>query len=70
MEVTTAASGGTVPKQDIIGKPFLSLVYWSFEIEPLAVPPQTLGETLRDYAMVALHFFDKTRWSRTGTILY
>jgi signal peptidase I len=61
---------GTVPKQDIIGKPFLSLVYWSFEIEPLAVPPQTLRDNLRDYVNVALHFFDKTRWSRTGTILH
>jgi signal peptidase I len=61
---------GTVPKQDIIGRPFLNLVYWSFEIEPLAVPPQTLGENLRDYANVALHFFEKTRWRRTGTILH
>jgi signal peptidase I len=60
---------GTVPRHDIIGKPFLSLVYWSFERDPINLPPQTLAESIRDYAEVALHFFEKTRWRRTGTVL-
>jgi len=60
---------GTVPKQDIIGTPFLSLVYWSFDTEPLNAVPQSIAEYAKGYADVAWHFFDKTRWRRTGTIL-
>ena len=55
---------GFVPRENIMGRPLFN--YWSFastadEMEP----PQTIGGRLASYGTTALHFFDKTRWSRT-----
>ncbi len=52
---------GFVPRENIIGKPFI--IYWSYEAttEDLTGPGVGLGH----YADVLTHFFTKTRWRRT-----
>jgi signal peptidase I len=60
---------GTVPRNDIIGKPLFDRVYWSFETEPEAAYPRTFLERVRDSGFVAMHFFSKTRWTRIGAVL-
>ncbi len=57
---------GTVPRSLIKGRAFM--VYWSFEGEP---PPQGSppGARARELFDVVIHFFDRTRWSRTFFIV-
>jgi signal peptidase I len=54
---------GFVPRENIIGRPLF--VYWSFQaIENDELKP-ALSEQVSSAANEMLHFFDKTRWSRT-----
>lgn len=56
---------GFVPRANIIGKPLI--IYWSFDAttEDLQDPSISIGHM----ANVVLHFFDRTRWSRTFQIV-
>jgi len=56
---------GLVPRQNIVGTPFL--IYWSFDAptEDLSDPGLGAGHLLD----VALHFATKTRWNRTFHIV-
>jgi signal peptidase I len=58
---------GFVDQDDIIGKPLF--VYWSYESDPYVPGDKTLRERLDDYLLVAMHFFDRTRWFRIGTMV-
>jgi len=57
---------GLAPRENFIGKPLF--VYWSYEDEPYS-RELTAGEWLEHAASVATHFFSRTRWLRTGTVL-
>ena len=57
---------GLAPRENLIGKPLF--VYWSYEDEPYS-RELTVSEWLEHTASVATHFFTKTRWLRTGTVL-
>jgi signal peptidase I len=57
---------GFASRESLIGKPLF--VYWSYEDEPYS-QELTLGQRIERSASVAAHFFTKTRWLRTGTIL-
>jgi signal peptidase I len=60
---------GFVPRENILGRPLLN--YWSFktmENQPDA-EQASLGTRIGSYFTVALHFFDRTRWSRTGHVI-
>jgi signal peptidase I len=57
---------GVVRRKALIGK--TTFVYWSYESDPYR-EDKTLGEWAEYYASIATHFFTRTRWSRTGTIL-
>jgi signal peptidase I len=57
---------GLAPRESFIGKPLF--VYWSYEDEPYS-RELTVSERLEHTASVATHFFTKTRWLRTGTVL-
>jgi signal peptidase I len=57
---------GLAPRENLIGKPLF--VYWSYEDEPYSHEP-TVSEWVGHAASVATHFFSRTRWLRTGTIL-
>jgi signal peptidase I len=57
---------GTVPRTMIKGRAFM--VYWSFQGEP-PPPGSPPAERLKELLSVVLHFFDRTRWSRTFFIV-
>lgn len=52
---------GFVPRDYIVGKPLV--IYWSYD----ATTPELATWNLEHLEDVALHFFTKTRWSRTLT---
>ncbi len=55
---------GTVPEHNIVGEPLM--VYWSYEAPSDAWLREGAMNRARFYGSVAMHFFSKTRWSRTG----
>jgi signal peptidase I len=57
---------GFAPRSSLIGKPLF--IYWSYEDRPYS-EEMTLTQWLEHSASVAAHFFTKTRWLRTGTVL-
>jgi signal peptidase I len=57
---------GLAPRENFIGKPLF--VYWSYEDAPYS-QELTLGQWIEHQASVAAHFFTRTRWLRTGTVL-
>ncbi len=57
---------GFAPLENIIGTPLF--VYWSYDDEPYS-QELTAVQWIEHSASVAAHFFTKTRWLRTGTIL-
>src|SRR5216117_2639232 len=59
---------GFVTWDEIIGKPLF--VYWSYESDPYVPGDKSLHEWLNGYLAIAIHFFDKTRWFRIGTIVH
>jgi signal peptidase I len=54
---------GFVPRENIIGRPVL--VYWSFKAAENNELKPALSEQVSSAAYEILHFFDKTRWTRT-----
>jgi signal peptidase I len=58
---------GFVTWEEIIGKPLF--VYWSYESDPYVPGERSFREWLDGYATVAMHFFDRTRWFRIGTMV-
>src|SRR5215475_1964857 len=58
---------GFVRWDEIIGKPLF--VYWSYQSDPYVPGDKTLREWVDDYLLVAMHFFDRTRWFRIGTMV-
>jgi len=54
---------GFVPRENIVGRPMF--VYWSFETPEDQEEKSGLGDRIAFMGQVALHIFDKTRWSRT-----
>ncbi len=54
---------GFVPRENIVGRPLF--VYWSIEIPETGVDEIPLGDQAASTAHELLHFFDKTRWTRT-----
>jgi signal peptidase I len=57
---------GFAPRESIIGTPLF--IYWSYEDTPYN-QELSMTEWLEHSASVAAHFFTKTRWLRTGTML-
>lgn len=53
---------GFIPEENVIGRPLV--IYWSFETPSDQYYHTQLSERAAFVAHVALHFFDKTRWSR------
>ncbi len=58
---------GFVAWDEIIGKPLF--VYWSYESDPYIPGDKSFREWLDGYLIVAVHFFDRTRWFRIGTMV-
>ena len=58
---------GFVTWDEIIGKPLF--VYWSYESDPYVPGDKSFREWFNGYLAITIHFFDKTRWFRIGTIV-
>jgi signal peptidase I len=60
---------GFVPRENILGRPLFN--YWSFETTADAMDAQqaSFGARIGSFLTTALHFFDKTRWSRAGHLI-
>ena len=56
---------GLVHRKNLIGKPLF--IYWSYDSGPYR--ERTLDEWANYYGSMALNFFTKTRWFRTGLVL-
>jgi signal peptidase I len=54
---------GFVPRANIVGRPLF--VYWSFKSQESDYDQPGLLDRAQSIGNVALHFFDRTRWSRT-----
>ena len=59
---------GFVPRQNILGRPLF--VYWSIDTPENDEGAPPLSERAASSARDLLHFFDKTRWSRTFHSIY
>ena len=58
---------GFIPRKNVIGRPML--IYWSFITPPDQYQMRGAGDRLGFLAHIVIHFFDKTRWSRTLRIV-
>jgi len=58
---------GAVPRSHIKGKAML--VYWSYESDEQEYTSDSVGERLTQFGNVFLHFFTRTRWSRTLKVI-
>ena len=53
---------GFIPRENIVGRPLF--IYWSFVTPSDQYDHTQLGERVRFFFHMIVHFFDKTRWSR------
>lgn len=58
---------GFIPRENVIGRPMF--IYWSFETDENQYKKTAANERVGWLGHVVLHFFDKTRWSRTLRIV-
>jgi signal peptidase I len=58
---------GFVSWDEIIGMPLF--VYWSYESDPYIPGDKTWREWIEGYVLIGMHFFDRTRWFRMGTMI-
>jgi signal peptidase I len=58
---------GFIPRENIIGRPLF--IYWSFETPPDQYQKRDFADRIGFVAHMIIHFFDQTRWSRTGRII-
>ncbi len=54
---------GFVPRENIIGKPFL--IYWSYRASTEDLTGETADSMLTHFVDLGEHFFTRTRWERT-----
>jgi signal peptidase I len=54
---------GFVPRANIVGRPLF--VYWSFKSDESDYDQTSLGARAASIVQVVIHFFDRTRWTRT-----
>jgi len=53
---------GFLPRENVMGHPMF--LYWSFESAEYS-PDQSGSDQIAQFTQTLIHFFDKTRWSRT-----
>jgi signal peptidase I len=54
---------GFVPRDNIIGKPFL--IYWSYRASTEDLTGESAGSLVSHVVDLGEHFFTRTRWERT-----
>jgi signal peptidase I len=58
---------GFVPRENIIGKPFL--IYWSYRASTEDLAGESAGSVLKHFVDLGEHFFTRTRWERTFKLI-
>jgi signal peptidase I len=58
---------GFVPRENIIGKPLL--IYWSYRASTEELTGDSADSMLRHFVDLGQHFFTRTRWERTFTLV-
>jgi signal peptidase I len=58
---------GFVPRENIIGKPFL--IYWSYRASEAELTGDTAGSMLAHFVDLGEHLFTRTRWERTFQVI-
>jgi signal peptidase I len=60
---------GFVPRENILGRPLFN--YWSYKTtaDEMDASQASFGAKVGSFFSTALHFFDRTRWSRTGHLI-
>jgi len=59
---------GFVPRGNIIGKPLI--IYWSYNASTESLANSSVNSLARHFADLGMHFFSKTRWSRTFRLIH
>jgi signal peptidase I len=59
---------GFVPRENIIGKPFL--IYWSYRASTEDQTGESADSLLRHFVDLGEHFFTRTRWERTLKLVH
>jgi signal peptidase I len=59
---------GPVPKENLIGRPMF--IYWSFDTPETQYQKTELSDRFLNILHTVIHFFDKTRWSRTLNMVH
>ncbi|HZT70211.1 MAG TPA: signal peptidase I [Terriglobia bacterium] len=59
---------GFVPRKLISGRPLI--IYWSYETPPEQYEQNSLGDRLRQFGSLLIHFFTRTRWNRTFKLVH
>lgn len=59
---------GFVPRDNIIGKPFL--IYWSYRASTEDLAGESAGSLLSHAVDLGEHFFTRTRWERTFKLVH
>ena len=59
---------GPVPKENLIGRPMF--IYWSFDTPETQYQKTELSDRASNILHTIIHFFDKTRWSRTLNLVH
>ena len=54
---------GFVPRENIVGKPFL--IYWSYRASTEDLTGESVGSVVSHLVDLGEHFFTRTRWERT-----
>lgn len=58
---------GFVPRDNIVGKPFL--IYWSYRASEEELTDDTAGSMLAHFVDLGEHLFTRTRWERTFQVI-
>ena len=58
---------GFVPRDNIVGKPFL--IYWSYQASTEQLTGSSPTAVLSHFIDLGQHFFTRTRWERTGKLI-
>jgi signal peptidase I len=58
---------GFVPRENIVGKPFL--IYWSYRASTEDLTGESTGSLFRHFVDLGEHFFTRTRWERTFKLM-
>lgn len=59
---------GFVPRKLISGRPLI--IYWSYETPPGQYEQNSLSDRIKQFGSLFVHFFTRTRWSRTFKLVH